>query len=260
MVHNRGLAREAITDAAAKGAGLIVLPELTNSGYVFAGVDEARTLADDGAALAEWHDLAARHAVTIVGGFCELGTDGRLYNSAALIDPTGLRAVYRKAHLWHDEQNVFSAGDEDPPVVDTPAGRVGVVICYDLEFPEWIRRPALAGCEILAAPTNWPAERRPAGERAMEVVRVQADASVNRMYIAAADRCATERGVEWVGGSVIVGPDGYPLAGPVQGDRPAVILADCDVAKARDKRVGERNDVLADRRTDLYGPSPRVAR
>ena len=67
-----------------------------------------------------------------------------------------------------------------------------------------------------------------------------------------ADRCRAERGVSWVGGTVIVGPDGYPLAGPVAGDQEAALTAPCDLARARDKKISERNDVLADRRPPLY--------
>jgi 5-aminopentanamidase len=81
---------------------------------------------------------------------------------------------------------------------------------------------------------------------------VQANASVNRMFIAAADRCGTERGTEWIGGSVIVSVDGYPLAGPVCADRPEVLTADCDLSDACDKALSPGNDVFADRRPDLY--------
>jgi len=126
------------------------------------------------------------------------------------------------------------------------------MICYDLEFPEWVRLAALGGADLLAAPVNWPAMPVPAGERPCDVVRVQADACVNGMFIAVADRCRAERGVSWIGGTVIVGPDGYPLAGPVTGDRGAVLTAPCDLARARDKKISEHNDVFADRRPPLY--------
>jgi predicted amidohydrolase len=69
----------------------------------------------------------------------------------------------------------------------------------------------------------------------------------------AADRCGAERGVDWVGGSVIAGPDGYPLAGPAAGDGPELLVADLDLGRARDKRTGPSNDVFADRRPELYG-------
>ena len=255
MAANRAAAAAAIGEAASRGAELVVLPELCDSGYVFTGEAEARALAApaaDNPTLREWQALAGRHATTIAGGFCELGEDGLLYNSAALVGGDGVLAVYRKAHLWDAEKLVFTPGDAPPPVADLPFGRVGLVICYDLEFPEWVRIPALAGADLIAAPVNWPAMPVPAGERPCDVVRVQADASMNGVFIAVADRCRVERGVLWVGGSVIVGPDGYPLAGPVTGNREAVLTAPCDLARARDKKISEHNDVLGDRRPPLY--------
>ena len=232
-----------------------MLPELCDSGYVFTGAAEARGLASpagDSRTLRQWHDLAQASQTVIVGGFCELGPDGRLYNSAAMVDASGTRVVYRKAHLWDKEKQVFTPGGGPPPVVTLPIGRVGVLICYDLEFPEWVRQVALTGADLIAAPVNWPAAAHPAGERPAEVVKAQADASVNGVFIAVADRCGDERGVSWVGGSLIAGPDGYPLAGPAEAGQPAVLTVDCDLAQARDKRINENNDLLADRRADLY--------
>ncbi|HYZ52935.1 MAG TPA: nitrilase-related carbon-nitrogen hydrolase [Streptosporangiaceae bacterium] len=254
---SRRTAADAVAEAAAAGAGLVVLPELCDSGYVFGTAAEARglaTAADDSPTLRQWQALAAAHATVIIGGFCELGGDGRLYNSAAVVDASGTRAVYRKAHLWDREKLVFTAGDAPPPVVSLPSGRVAVVICYDLEFPEWARLPALGGADLIAAPVNWPAAPRPAGERPAEVVKAQAGAATNGVFVAVADRCGTERGVEWIGGTVIIAPDGYPLAGPVVADHPAVLTADCDLARARDKRISDHNELLADRRPELYSP------
>ena len=251
---NRAAARDAIGRAVSRGARLVVLPELVNSGYVFAGPQEARDLAEDvtGPTVEEWAALARAHDLVIVGGFCELDGDGAVRNSAVLVDAGGVRAVYRKAHLWGDEPDCFVPGSEPPPVVDTALGKVGLLICYDVEFPEWVRVPSLAGADILAVSANWPAEPVPAGERSALVVNVQAAAYANRVYVALADRCGTERGANWTGGSVLAGPDGYPLAGPVLADRPALLVADCDLKEARDKAVGARNDIHADRRTDLY--------
>ena len=252
---NRAAAAAAVEQAADEGAELVVLPELCDSGYVFRDAVEARALASPATGsptLREWQALSRRYATTIAGGFCELGEDGLIYNSAALAGPDGVLAVYRKAHLWDAEKLVFTPGDAAPPVASLPFGRVGMMICYDLEFPEWVRLAALGGADLLAAPVNWPAMPAPAGERPCDVVRVQADACVNGMFIAVADRCRAERGVSWIGGTVIVGPDGYPLAGPVTGDRGAVLTAPCDLARARDKKISQRNDVFADRRPPLY--------
>ncbi len=253
LEHNRARAAAAIVEAAAGGASIVVLPELVNSGYVFADVAEARSCAEalDGPTVSQWSALAREHDLVIVGGVCE--DDGPvLRNTSVIVDHDGVRAVYRKAHLWDRESLFFEPGAEHPPVIDTAHGRLATMICYDLEFPEWVRLAALAGAELLCAPTNWPREPRPADERPAEVVRVQAGASSNRMFIAACDRCGSERGVEWVAGTAIVGPDGFPLAGPVCSDEPTTVTAPCDLAQARDKRTSERNDVFADRRPELY--------
>ncbi len=254
---NRAACRDAIAGAVDRGADIVVVPELANSGYVFADADEARRCAEtvDGETVAEWTSLAREHRLVVVGGLCELDTTaGVLRNSAVILDADGLRAVYRKAHLWDREQLVFDPGQEPPPVVDTPHGRVATMVCYDVEFPEWVRLPALAGADLLCVPTNWPREPRPADERPAEVTRVQANASVNRMFIAACDRAGDERGVQWVSGTVIVGPDGYPLAGPVCQDRSVTVTARCRLSEAREKRTSERNDALNDRRPGLYEP------
>ena len=164
---NTALTVAAIRAAAEDGAALVVLPELASSGYMLADRAEALAAAQtsDGPTITAWAELARELGIVIVGGFCERDDAGDPRNSAVLVDPSGVRAVYRKAHLWDRERLVFVAGDDAPPVVDTIVGRVGVVICYDLEFPEWVRVPALAGAQVLCAPTNWPLARHPEGER-----------------------------------------------------------------------------------------------
>jgi 5-aminopentanamidase len=255
---NRELAAASVVDAAGQGASVIVLPELMSSGYVFETTGEACALAEppDGPTVSAWVRLAADHDVVIVGGFCE-AAGSRVFNSAALVDASGLRCVYRKTHLWDAEPQWFDAGAAPPPVVGTKHGLIAIMICYDLEFPEWVRLPALDGAQLLCAPANWPAYPRPDGERPSEVVRVQANAAVNRMFIAACDRVGAERGVAWVGGSVIVDADGWPLAGGSATAQPATLLAECDLAAALNKEVSPNNDVLRDRRPGLY---ERVAR
>jgi predicted amidohydrolase len=251
---NRARALAALDAAAAAGARIVVLPELVASGYVFDDAAEARALAEpaDGPTVSGWAERAAAHDLVVVGGFAELGDDGVLYNSAALVDPGGLRGVYRKAHLWDREAEAFTPGDAPPLVLDTPHGRLGVMVCYDLEFPEWVRAAALARAELLCVPTNWPRFPRPSGERPMEVLRTMVSAATNRMAVAVCDRCGLERGVAWVAGSAIAGADGWLLAGPPAAPEPGLLLADIDLAASRDKALGPRNDALLDRRPALY--------
>jgi predicted amidohydrolase len=236
---------------AAADADLVVLPELMTTGYVFESEEEARALArTTEEAVAAWSEVAGDRVV--VGGYAELGEDGRVYNSSALVDRRGVGARYRKVHLWDAEKLVFSAGQDFPPVVQTEIGRIALAVCYDVEFPELVRGLALSGADILALPVNWPRFPQPEGERPMDVVRVMAAAATNRIFIAVADRCGEERGVDWVSGTCIAGPDGWLLAGPPERGEPVTLTAGCDLALARDKRINERNDVLGDRRPDVY--------
>ena len=222
VARNRAAALEAIFAAAAAGASVIVLPELAPSGYVFESPAEARAAAEPagGPTVTEWAAAAADLGVVIIGGFAELGADGRLYNSAVLADPGGPRAVYRKAHLWDAESDFFTPGTAPPPVIDTAFGRIAMMICYDAEFPEWVRRPALAGADLLAVPTNWPAEPVPPGERPNVVLNIQGAAFANRMFVAAACRVGAERGVSWVGGSLDRRAGRVPAGRPGRRGRP----------------------------------------
>ena len=249
LAGNVAMATAAVTAAAAAGAGVIVLPELVTSGYCFSSVAEARSLAlrADDPVFAGW--AAAAAGAVVVAGFAELAADGVLYNSAAVIDRTGVRAVYRKVHLWDTEQLWFTPGDRPPPVIDTEYGRLGVMICYDLEFPEMPRSVALRAADLLLVPTNWPWVDRPAGLPAPEVVIAMAAARVNRLPIACCDRRGVERGQRWNEASTIVGADGWPVA---TADPAGFVTATVDLAAGRDKAVSARNDVLADRRPEVY--------
>jgi predicted amidohydrolase len=262
--YNRALARDAIEEAVAGGAQVVVLPELVSSGYMFESAEEAASLAIpvDDPLIGEWAEEAAQHGLVLGAGFCERGEDGHTYNSAVVIDPSGVRAVYRKLHLWDHEKLWFTPGDALPPVIQTPIGRVSVVICYDLEFPELVRTAALEGTELLLVPTNWPLMERPGDERPGEVTNAMAAARVNHIAIACADRGGVERGQPWTGGSTIVDPDGWAVgenrwrAGEPR--RAGPLYADLDLARTRDKRFTELADAFADRRPELYGAVARA--
>jgi len=253
---NQATARAAIEQAARDGTQVVVLPELASSGYVFTDRAELASLAEprDGPVIAEWTNLAAAFGLVIVAGFPEAAGDA-IFNSAAIVDPTGLRGVYRKTHLWNTENAVFDRSDDLPLVVDTDHGRIGVMVCYDVEFPEWVRAVALAGADLLCAPVNWPLLPRPEGERPTEMVRALAGAGINRMPIAVCDRVGVERGQDWIGGTVITDADGYPLALGEYG-KPGNVTADVDLTQSRVKKFNEYNDVHGDRRTDLYRRTP----
>lgn len=252
--HSAELAREALAGAIDAGAQIVVLPELANSGYVFESAEEARAAATspDGDVLAGWAAEAARGDALVIGGFCELAGDGRVFNSSALVDGDGVVAVYRKIHLWGDEPRWFSRGERPAPVVQTRQGAIGLAVCYDLEFPELTRGLALAGAELIAIPTNWPREPNPPDGRPVLHSLASITAYFNKAFVAVCDRCGTERGLEFEGGSTIAGPDGALRAGPVSDRGGETLHAECDLAQALDKRTGEHNDAFADRRPALY--------
>ena len=250
---NRAASVSAISEAVTHGAEVVVLPELVTSGYVFASRDEAASvaIAAHDALFSEW---AAEVALVpagrgvVIGGFCERGEDGRLYNSAAVVDSSGVRAVYRKVHLWDREKLFFEPGDQPPPVLDLPVGRIGVMICYDLEFPEMPRMVALRGAELIAVPTNWPRGEWPEHEHPPEVVIAMATARTNRLFVACCDRTGTERGQRWTAGTSIIDHAGWIRATPDGG----LAVAELDLAAARTKSLTELADVMADRRPELY--------
>jgi predicted amidohydrolase len=253
LAENFARATDAIDDAFSDGADVVVLPELVTSGYVFESAAEARSLAvaPTHSSFAGWARAASRRpGGLVVAGFAELGDDGQVYNSAAMVDSTGIVAVYRKVHLWDAEKLFFTPGEAEPPVVETVHGNVGVVVCYDLEFPEWSRIVALKGADLLAVPTNWPLVPRPASERAPEIVIALATARMNRLPIAVADRVGTERGVEWTGGTGLIGADGWIVDSAGAGVGTA--RAELDLVASRDKAAALNADLHGDRRPELY--------
>jgi predicted amidohydrolase len=248
---------DAVLESVAAGAQLVVLPELATSGYMFESVAEARSVAItlDDPVFAAWAN-AVRDAGgpgvsgVVVGGFAELGDDGLVYNSAAVVDGTGILGVYRKIHLWNTEKHYFQPGSVEPPVIDTPVGRLGIAICFDLEFPEMPRSLALRGADLLVVPTNWPRGERPSGERYMEVTAAMAAAYSNHIGVAACDRAGTERGQDWNEASCIINEQGWVIATV---DDAGKVSADLDLTLSRDKRLTGLVDMFGDRRPELYG-------
>ncbi len=243
--------------AVADGADLVVLPELVTTGSGFADAAEATRRAEpvDGATVTALRELSARHGIVLAAGFNETSGLDRPYNSAVVIDRGEVLACYRKTHLWDRELLLFTPGDQPPPIVATSVGRVGLLVCYDLEFPEVTRRLALEGAQLLVAPANWPLLGKPAGERPVEVAKAQAAAAQNKVYVVVADRCGADRGEAYTGGSVICDLTGYLLAEAAT-EQPGLISADLEPGRTDNKWLGPHNDAFADRRPELYDLNP----
>jgi predicted amidohydrolase len=243
----------AVADAAAAGVALAVLPECAVTGYAFASVDEAMPVARRASAIAadRLAELATKHRMTVICGSLESEGEA-VYNVAHLVTPDGRRFHYRKTHLPFLGVDRFTTpGGDAPSVIDIDGVRVGVLICYDLRFPEAARICALDGADLIALPTNWPV-----GVEFHPGLFAPARAAENHCYVLAADRVGTERGTTFLGRSLLVDFDGNRVA--VASDTEEDLLVgdiDTDAARATHVRArpGEHEwDTIADRRPGLY--------
>lgn len=232
-------------------ADLLVLPELANSGYLYAAPAALAPYSEPGdgsgpflAALAR---LAGEIGGVIVAGFAEQAGEW-LYNSAAAVSAEGVLQVYRKTHLFADEKTLFRPGDTGFRIFEHAGARIGIMVCFDWYFPESARTLALAGAQIISHPSNLVL---PHCQTAMVTRCLE-----NRAYAITTNRYGTEvlpdgRSLTFTGASQILTPRGERLCqAPVAGD--AVLAVEIDPALADDKRVTPRNDLFADRRPALY--------
>jgi 5-aminopentanamidase len=243
----------AVADAAGAGARLAVLPEAAVTGYAFASLDEARPIARRATALAadRLRAVAGTHRLTVIAGTLEAEGDA-VYNAAVLATPDGRQVTYRKMHLPFLGVDRFATPGPEPPwVVEVDGLRIGVLICYDLRFPEAARVCALDGADLICLPTNWPI-----GVDFHPDLFAPARAAENHCYLLAADRVGTERGTTFMGRSVFVDPDGQRLGmASSTGEELLVGEVDVDAARATHvrRRPGEHEwDTIADRRPGLY--------
>lgn len=248
---------ERLLEAARPDADLMVLPELFATGYFFREAAEPAELAEragDGPTTDALRRWAQRWGGTWVAGFVERGAgpegDAR-WNSAIVAPPDGEIGVYRKVHLFYEEQRWFAPGDLGFPTFPLRARdgdtRFGVMICYDWRFPEAARALALGGAEVIAQPANLV---HPHCQEAMRTRSLE-----NGVFSVTANRGGEESNaretLRFTGGSQIVGPDGRVLARAADGaDRVEIVTI--DLARARDKRITQRNDIIRDRRPDQY--------
>lgn len=245
----------AIRSAAALGARVVVLPECASGGWAFADRAESTAAAqpiEGGPTIRAWTALARDLGIWVCGGFGEITVDGSLYNSAALISPRGVESVYRKVHLWNTEQLAFDPGNLGFPVVETPFGRVGMLICYDAWIPESFRSLAVRGADLVLAPSDWvPNPHQPGDVPPLAHIMVTAGAHSNQFYVAAASRYGVERGQEFIGRSVIANHTGWLLT--EAGSGAEVIAASIDPVGSRpQRRTDPFNRPLGDRRVSEY--------
>ncbi|ANP53863.1 putative amidohydrolase [Streptomyces griseochromogenes] len=245
VVENLKVLDEAAGRAAAAGAALLATPEMFLTGYAIG--DAVARLAEpaDGDSADAIAEIATRHGLAIAYGYPE--RDGEtVYNSVQLISGEGTRlANYRKTHLFGCfERDQFTPGEQPVVQAELNGLTVGLMICYDVEFPENVRAHALAGTDLLVVPT---AQMHPFQFVAESLVPVRA--WENQMYVAYVNRVGPEGEFEFVGLSVLAGPDGIARTRAGRGEE--LVLADADPVFLAASR--EANPYLKDRRPGLYG-------
>ena len=255
---NRARSVEAARELFGRGARIVVLPELIVPGYV-ADRERLMELGEpvDGPTVSAWREAAAEHDGWIAGGFCERVGD-TLFNSAVIVGAGGVALHYRKLHPFREEKHVFAPGDLGLPVAELPFGRVGLCVCYDLRFVETVRVLALEGAELVCVPTAWLAgfdERQwnddglaPQAEGAI------LQANLDQVFIACASQVGRSDRYEFLGSSIVAGPRGELLAGPLPIGAPTLAAVELDLddvarAQVRHELITPRED----RRRDVYG-------
>jgi predicted amidohydrolase len=237
---------DAAREAAAQGAALLVAPELALTGYG-AGEAISRLAAPaDGREAAVIRSLAAENRLHLVVGFAERVGEA-IYNAALLATRDGQLFVYRKCHLYGDyERDLFVPGCELPQPIELDGISTGVLICYDVEFPEAVRRLAVSGAELVLVPTALPAGKD-STFIAEKLVPVRA--FENQVAIVYANHAGDDGKFCYAGLSCIAMPDGSDATrAPANGS--TLLVAEYE--KERFSASRRANPYLADRRADLY--------
>ncbi|MFP1628187.1 carbon-nitrogen hydrolase family protein [Streptomyces sp. 5K101] len=264
VAENLKVLDEAAGRAAAAGARLLVCPEMFLTGYAIG--DDVPKLAEpaDGPGARAVAEIAVRHGIAVHYGYPERAGErrgvspaevpqlplggaprGMIHNSAQLIGPDGERlANYRKTHLFGSfEQQWFTPGETAVVQAELDGIRMGLLICYDVEFPENVRAHALAGTDLLLVPT---AQMHPFQFVAESLVPVRAFES--QMYIAYVNRTGPEGEFEFVGLSSLASPDGAVRTRAGRGEE--LVVGEVDPVLLAASR--EDNPYLRDRRPGLY--------
>jgi predicted amidohydrolase len=245
--------RHLISQAAEMGARVATLPECVLTGYGLS-YEEAQSHAEPipGPSVNRILEACQDLDILVSLGMIEKDLEMQCFNSAVLLGPNGIMGTYRKTHLpFLGVDRFLSAGDQINGPFETALGALGLLICYDLRFPEPIRLLALQGAHVVLLSTAWPdtATLYPA-------FMAQSRAAENGLYLVAANRIGEERGTRYLGRSLIVGPDGAKLA---EGSthKEEILMVEIDLNRSKNKKrifiPGEYElDLFQDRRPDLY--------
>jgi len=238
---NLAHAREALKRVAAQGANLAVLPEMWSSGFAYKSLNEL-ALRTAGI-VEELLALSRELKLVIVGSMPEPNGD-KVFNTVFLADNGTLAGVYRKIHLFSllGEDRAFSGGN-CRLLAETSVGLIGVLICYDLRFPELSRRLAVEGAQVICIPAQWP---KPREEHWRTLIRARA--IENQLFVVACNACGPIGKLDLFGMSMIVDPKGEVMAEAGEGE--GEIIATLNMQTMADWRA--RIPCFNDRRPELY--------
>ncbi|HVL38390.1 MAG TPA: carbon-nitrogen hydrolase family protein [Fimbriimonadaceae bacterium] len=236
---------------AGEGVQLAVFPEAFLTGYCVDCLEDARSIAIplDHEAIFHLIEVCNETGLHAIFGFAE-ETEGRIYNSAALIMPGYHPRVYRKTHLPEMGLDKHVSPGSNLPVFDTRLGKIAILICFDLRPPEAARVLTLRGAQLIVLVTNWPV----GAETSADHIAI-ARAAENRVFLAACNRVGEEQGFRFIGRSKIIDPTGKVIEAAQ--DEARTIVADIDLDEALVKRsvmIPGKYEiaVLGCRRPELY--------
>src|SRR5215210_6575840 len=255
----RGLERieRILREARTRGADLVVLPESALGGYIREGETAPElppALDPDGPEIARLVSLAGD--MVVCAGYTEAGPGGHRYGAAVCVSGDGVLGHQRKVHLPPAERFAYTSGDGFA-AFDTPAGRIGMLLCYDKLFPEAARALALDGADVICSLSAWPADRlNPAAELRDDIqtrhfdLCDQARAVENQVFVVSANQTGPWGPLRFLGSAKVVDPYGAVLART--GADAGLAVAELDLGAVASVRLGI--DHLADRRPDAYAP------
>jgi len=232
---------KALRRLAQQGVELAVLPEMWSCGFAYRELNALARRTPE--LVAQLGELSRELSMVIVGSLPEAHGD-KVFNTAYLLDRGTLAGIYRKLHLFSlmGEDRSLDQGDS-VLVADTSVGRIGVMICYDLRFPELARRLALEGAEIIVLPGEWPKPREEHWRTLLKARAIE-----NQLFVIAANCCGVVGKLDFFGQSMIIGPKGELLAeGGYQSCEPSALLDPAEMERWR-----ESINCFKDRRPDCY--------
>jgi len=238
---NLAYVRAALPRVAAQGANLAVLPEMWSSGFAYKNLNE---LALHTAGIVEELQALSRELKLVIVGSMPEPNGDKVFNTIYVIDNGAIAGVYRKIHLFSllGEDRAFSGGDSWL-LADTSIGKVGVIICYDLRFPELSRRLAVEGAQVICVPAQWP---KPRQEHWRTLLRARA--IENQLYVVSCNACGIIGKLDLFGMSLIIDPKGELLG--EMGENEGEIIAPLDIQVMNEWRA--QIPCFNDRKPEFY--------